>query len=297
MNLALLDEKKLISTWKQNGSYQEKNQKEIGLSERKSKQKGININLGSFFQAIINGLAKVVLIVAFFYGFFLSYRFINQSPYFNINQINLVGQKKLSNEELYSWIGPIIGENIFKLELDKITKRLVGHPWVKSASVGRVFPQGIYVEIKERVPFAKIQLEQVYVMDNYGVLLGINVIDENNLPTITGIKTINPKIGNNIAEEEIVSGLKIMNSLNRLSIFEKNQIDNVHISNRHKITFSTHTQNIKVHMRPETAQESFENLVLALGVIEKNEKNLSDIDLSFKNRIVIKNGNEVKRKI
>jgi hypothetical protein len=50
-------------------------------------------------------------------------------------------------------------------------------------------------------------------------------------------------------------------------------------------------------MRPDIAQESFENLVVTLGVIEKNEKNLSDIDLSFKNRIVIKHGNKVKKKI
>jgi hypothetical protein len=32
-------------------------------------------------------------------------------------------------------------------------------------------------------------------------------------------------------------------------------------------------------------------------VIEKNEKNLSEIDLSFKNKIVIKHENEVKKKI
>ena len=287
----------MISTWKQNEFYQGKNQKETGLSERKSKRKGVNINVSSFFLDLINGLAKVVLIVIFFYGIFMSYRFINQSPYFNVNEINLVGQKKLSNEELSSLIGPIIGENIFALELNEISKRLVGHPWIKSASVGRVFPQGIYVEIKERVPFAKIQLEQVYVMDNYGVLLGTNVIGENNLPTITGVKTKNRKIGNNVAKEEIISGLKIMHSLNRLSIFEKNKIDNIHITNRHRITFSTHTKNIKVYMRPEIAQESFENLVLALDVIEKNEKNLSDIDLSFKNRIVIKHSNKVKDKI
>ncbi|MBT7272613.1 MAG: FtsQ-type POTRA domain-containing protein, partial [Nitrospina sp.] len=230
----------MISTWKQNEFYQGKNQKETGFSERKSKRKGVNINLSSFFLDLINGLAKVVLIVIFFYGIFMSYRFINQSPYFNVNEINLVGQKKLSNEELSSWIGPIIGENIFALELNEISKRLVGHPWIKSASVGREFPQGIYVEIKERVPFAKIQLEQVYVMDNYGVLLGTNVIGENNLPTITGVKTKIRKIGNNVAKEEIISGLKIMHSLNRLSIFEKNKIDNIHITNRHRITFSTH---------------------------------------------------------
>ena len=110
-----------------------------------------------------------------FYGIFSSYRFITQSPRFNINEINLVGHKRLSNEELSSWIGPIIGKNIFKLELDGISKRLVEHPWIQSASVRRVLPQGIHIEIKERTPFAKIQMEQVYVMDNYGVLLGTEI--------------------------------------------------------------------------------------------------------------------------
>jgi hypothetical protein len=34
---------------------------------------------------------------------------------------------------------------------------------------------------------------------------------------------------------------------------------------------------------------------MALGAIEKNEKGLSYIDLSFKNRVVVKHRNEVKR--
>ena len=254
-----------------------------------------SFDLGSVFLTLITGLAKMVLVVACSYGIFSSYRFITQSPRFNINEINLVGHQRLSNEELSPWIGSIIGKNIFQLELDGISKRLVEHPWIQSASARRVFPQGIYVEIKERTPFAKIQMEQVYVMDNYGVLLGADLRGTNKLPTITGIKMKNPKIGSNVADEEIIRSLKMMYSLNQLSTFEKNPIDNVHISSRYRITFSTNTQDVKVHMRPEIAQESFKNLVLALGAIEKNEKDLSYIDLSFKNRVVVKHRDEVKR--
>ena len=295
MDLALLEEKNLVNVWKQKGSSQRKARNKNGFSERKSKREETSLDLGSIFLALINGLAKIVLVVACFYGIFSSYRFITQSPRFNINEINLVGHKRLSNEELNSWIEPIIGKNIFKLELDRIAKRLVEHPWIQSASARRVFPQGIYVEIKERTPFAKIQMEQVYVMDNYGVLLGADLRGTNKLPTITGIKMKNPKIGSNVADEEIIRGLKMMHSLNQLPMFGKNPIDNVHISSRYRITFSTNTQDVKVHMRPEIAQESFKNLVLALGAIEKNEKDLSYIDLSFKNRVVVKHRGEVKR--
>tara|TARA_Y100001949_G_scaffold12951_1_gene9506 strand:- start:150 stop:1043 length:894 start_codon:yes stop_codon:yes gene_type:complete len=295
MDLALLEEKNLVNVWKQKGSSQRKARNKNGFSERKSKREETSLDLGSIFLALITGLAKIVLVVACFYGIFSSYRFITQSPRFNINEINLVGHQRLSNEELSPWIGSIIGKNIFQLELDGISKRLVEHPWIQSASARRVFPQGIYVEIKERTPFAKIQMEQVYVMDNYGVLLGADLRGTNKLPTITGIKMKNPKIGSNVADEEIIHGLKMMRSLNQLSMFEKNPIDNVHISSRYRITFSTNTQDVKVHMRPEIAQESFKNLVLALGAIEKNEKDLSYIDLSFKNRVVVKHRGEVKR--
>ena len=295
MNLALLEEKNLVNVLKQKGSYQRKARNKNGFSGRKSKREETSLDLGSIFLTLITGLAKIILVVACFYGIFSSYRFITHSPRFNINEINLVGHKRLSNEELNSWIEPIIGKNIFKLELDRISKRLVEHPWIQSASARRVFPQGIYLEIKERTPFAKIQMEQVYVMDNYGILLGVDLRGTNKLPTITGIKMKNPKIGSNVADEEIIRGLKMMRSLNQLPMFEKNPIDNVHISSRYRITFSTNTQDVKVHMRPEIAQESFKNLVLALGAIEKNEKDLSYIDLSFKNRVVVKHRGEVKR--
>ena len=295
MDLALLEEKNLVNVWKQKGPYHRKARNKNGFSERKSKREESSFDLGSVFLTLITGLAKMVLVVACSYGIFSSYRFITQSPRFNINEINLVGHKRLSNEELSSWIGAIIGKNIFKLELDWVSKRLVEHPWIQSASARRVLPQGIYVEIKERTPFAKIQMEQVYLMDNYGVLLGSDVRGTSKLPTITGIKMKNHKIGSNVADEEIIRGLKMMHSLNQLSMFEKNPIDNVHISSRYRITFSTNTQDVKVHMRPEIAQESFKNLVLALGVIEKNEKDLSYIDLSFKNRVIVKHRDEVNR--
>jgi cell division protein FtsQ len=201
----------------------------------------------------------------------------------------MVGNKRISNEALNTWIGTIVGRNIFQLNLDEISQRLTEHPWVQSASVGRVFPQAIYIELKERTPFAKIQLENIYVMDNYGVLLGTEVDSQNKLPTITGIKIKNAKLGENIVDKEIIDGLKMMHSLNQLSMFEEKNIENVHISSRSRMIFSTHNQDTKIHIRPEIAQESFKNLVLALDAIQKNGQDLSYIDLSFKNKIILNN--------
>ena len=294
MNLALLEEKNLVDVWKQKETRQRKSRKKDEFSIRKSKWRINSFDFSSVLFTLATGLTKIILLIACFYVVFLSYRFVTHSPHFNVDEVAMVGNKRVSNEALNTWIGPIIGKNIFQLELDKISQRLVEHAWVQSASARRIFPQGIYIELKERTPFAKVQLGQVYVMDNYGVLLGTEVGDANKLPTITGIKAQNFKLGSNVANEEIIRGLKMMHSLNQLSMFENNQIDNVHISSRSRITFSTHNQDTEIHMRPEIAAESFQNLVLALDVIEKNEQDLSYIDLSFKNRVIVKHRKEAK---
>ena len=80
-----------------------------GFSGRKSKRGESSFDLGSVFLTLITGLAKMVLVVACFYGIFSSHRFITQSPRFNINEITLVGHQRLSNEELSPWIGSING--------------------------------------------------------------------------------------------------------------------------------------------------------------------------------------------
>ena len=288
MNLALLEEKNLVDVWKHKENRQRKSRKKDEFSIRKSKRRIISFDFGSVILTLATGLTKIILLIACFYVVFLSYKFVNHSPYFNIGEVAMVGNKRISNEALNTWIGPIVGGNIFQLNLDEISHKLTEHPWVQSASARRVFPQAIYIELKERTPFAKIQLENIYVMDNYGVLLGTEVGSQKKLPTITGIKKKNAKLGENIVDKEIIDGLKMMHSLNQLSMFEKNKIENMHISSKSRIVFSTHNQGIKIHIRPEIAQESFKNLVLALDAIKKNGQNLSYIDLSFKNKIILK---------
>ena len=288
MNLALLEEKNLVDVWKHKENRQRKSRKKDEFSIRKSKWRINSFGFSSVLFTLATGLTKIILLIACFYVVFLSYRFVTHSPYFNVDEVAMVGNKRISNEALNTWVGPIVGGNIFQLNLDEISQKLTEHPWVKSASARRVFPQAIHIELKERTPFAKIQLERMYVMDNYGVLLGTRFDSPNKLPTITGIKMKNTKLGENIVDEEIIDGLKMMHSLNQLSMFEKNKIESMHISSRSRMIFSTHDQETKIHISPEIAQESFKNQVLALDAIKKNGQDLSYIDLSFKNKIILK---------
>ena len=158
------------------------------------------------------------------------------------------------------FVKPYVEEDNSENAINKISQKLVEHPWVQTASARRVFPQSLHVELKERIPFAKVQLEKIYVMDNFGILLGPEERKFDELPLITGISATNPKPGNNVANEEIIRGLKTMYYINLLPMFKKNPIDSVRISNRSRVTFVTQNRNTEVHMRPGMAQENLKNL-------------------------------------
>ena len=291
MDLALLEQKNLVNAWRQAQTHQNQNRKRSGPAGRKSKQGKNDFHIGEFLRTLTTGVAKAILIAACSYGVFASYRFINSSLYFNINKVNWLGLQRLSTKDLTSWVGPIIGKNIFQLDLNQVSQKLAEHPWVQTVSARRVFPQSLYIELKERIPFAKVQLEKIYVMDNFGILLGPEERKFDGLPLITGISAKNPKPGSNVVNEDMIRGLKMMYYINQIPMFKINPIDTVHINSRSSVTFVARNRDMEVHMRPDRAEESFKNLMLVLNMIEKDERDLSYIDLSFKNKIVVKYNN------
>jgi len=294
MNLALLEQKNLVNACRQAQKHQSKIRKKSWLASKKSKLEKNDFDLRELLKAVVTGVAKAFLLAALFYVAFMSYRFITSSLYFNINNINWFGHNRLSTQDLNLWIGPMAGKNIFQLDLDKVSQKLAKHPWVETASARRAFPHSIHVELKERTPFARIQLDQVYVMDNYGILLGLEEKQFNGLPLITGVFEKNRKPGDNVVNEKIIRGLKIMYYLNRLPMFKENPTDTMRIRGQYKITFATKNRGMEIHMRPEMTQENFKNLMLVLGTIEESGKNLSYIDLSFKNKIIVKHNKNLK---
>ncbi len=294
MGFMVLEHKSPVTTWKQDRSHRRKNRKKRRPQGGKTIRKKTNFDFAAAVKALTEVTAKVILIAACFYGVFIGYRFATDSPYFAVNKVTWVGNQHLSVEELAPWGGPVVGGNIFRVDLGGISQKLAKHPWVQTASIRRVFPQGLHINITERIPFARIQLDQVYMMDSYGVLLGPEEEKFYGLPLLTGIAVKNPTPGHNVTNKEVTGGLKAMYDFNQLPLFEENPIDTVHMRNHSRMTFLTRNRDLEIHMRTNTVSDSFKNLKLALDAISEDKETLSHIDLSFKNKVVVKHQKNIE---
>ncbi|MDH3256495.1 MAG: FtsQ-type POTRA domain-containing protein, partial [Nitrospinota bacterium] len=169
-----------------------------------------------------------------------------------------------------------------------ITEQFKTNPWIENVSAVRRMPRGIRIDVQERVPFARIQLDKTYLMDHYGVLIVPDNKKYGSLPLITGVKVRRVELGNEIPVAGIVPGLQAMHFMNQLGAFKDDPIQKFHLSSPRKLVFTTETRGIDIYLAVDRIQEGFENLKIILDAMDSNLSGIHYIDLSFKDKVVVK---------
>lgn len=240
-------------------------------------------------RSIIGFFFKLIIFAGCGYAFYTFFLILTTSSQFAVNEITIVGNQSLDQKQLHMMIDQIPGQNIFTLDLEDVTNALVQHVWIRSVSAKKVYPQKLEVGISERRPYSRIQLDKVYVMDNYGVLLDQDAPKYKKLPLIVQRKNdIAPKLGHNIAGEGVIQSLKTMHYFNRLPFFRSNPLIRAEIDDQSRITFFTNKNKLKVFMTLNRITESFKNFMIMLETLDRKIDEIEHIDLSFKNQVVVK---------
>jgi cell division septal protein FtsQ len=228
--------------------------------------------------------SKLFLAGVVIYLLYASYNFLTSDPRFQITDVTFSGNHALLENQLLEWLGQVHGGNLFAYDLSRASERLAEHPWVLSASVQRKFPQKIQIELTERVPYARIKFEKVFLMDNFGVILSEEKPEYRNLPLIVqpGVKP------ENFSGERVIQSLKTMHYFNKLSFFEKNPLDIAELKGHSRIIFSTRNRDLQIQMSMETLTEGFKKFRIVLDTLEDDAVKIQMIDLSFKDQVVVR---------
>jgi cell division protein FtsQ len=115
--------------------------------------------------------------------------FLRTSQALSVRAIEVSGTSRTHLDELLRAADLYEGINIFGVDRPQVRKRLEEHPWVKRASVQRVVPDRIEIEIEEHRPAALISLEGLYLVSDEGVVFKrLQAGEALDLPIITGIE-------------------------------------------------------------------------------------------------------------
>lgn len=191
---------------------------------------------------------KIIHILLFFTilgGIFFSiqrvYLFLISWDYLSIKNITVVSSKPEIREEVYQFLrGKRLG-NILLLNIGKLQETFAAHRWIKEVRVRKIFPSTLCVEIKERIPFAVLEKENLYLIDREGIQLEkLESAGTMNLPLLVDSNNFQKDF-----KEKIELAWECLNSLPPL---EKDQLEVLDLSDYENVTVQLKAQPIKLKL-------------------------------------------------
>ena len=161
------------------------------------------------------------------------------SPLFNILEIKVVGNQKITSEKIIDMSGIIINENAFKIDTKQAIINILQEPYIEKVEIKRVLPSTIEIQVKERQATFMLEFANGYVyINNQGYMLEISE-EKLEIPIITGYITPVENIvpGNRLQTDDLKkmkAVLKIMETA-RSNEIEK-MITKIDISNDRNYT-------------------------------------------------------------
>lgn len=218
------------------------------------------------FLRLVKWATLILLLIGGGIGFLLS-------SFFNIKKIEIVGNNKLTRDEVISLSQIEIEENTFKLSKNKIEKNIKQNAYVESVKIKRNLPSTILIEIEERVPTYMITFANAYAyINNQGYFVEISK-EKLELPIITGYATKEEDIqlGERLCTEDLQ---KLDDILQIMKAAESNEIANIvtkiNIYDKQDYVLELKSEKKTVHVG-DTSNLSTKMLYIK-EIIEQNKK-------------------------
>ena len=177
--------------------------------------------------------------------------YVALSPLFNIKEINVTGNSKLSKEEIISLSELKTDENTFKVSKKNIKNKVKANAYIENVKIRRKLPDKVEIIVVERVATYMIPFANSYIyINNQGYMLEITS-QKAEMPAIVGISTPEEELheGQRLISEDLVKlgeVLQIMESANANELVDL--ITKIYISNRQDYILTLEKEKKAIHL-------------------------------------------------
>lgn len=224
--------------------------------------------------------AFILLVILFIY-------ICISSSIFELKQIDVDGNSKITKSDIIK-IGDIeTGKNIFKYNLNDVEKKLLVNPYIKYVKVSRKFPDKLVITIKENSEYAIIKegASYIYIGENGLVLSEKKDIKNKNIPLVSGIEIKNKKLNTKIK----INSDKSNDIILAIDTLKKNnmsrKIESIKI-NKNKMYMKTDDNTSIVLKIDEDIEYNINRLKAILVDLKSNNKKGGNIDLTSKEQAI-----------
>jgi cell division septal protein FtsQ len=138
-----------------------------------------------------------------------------RAPVFTVRRIEVVGATHLSAARVRALAQVPEDATLIRFPADEVAQRVARDPWVESADVTRVFPDGMRIRVTERRPVALVDAGKVFwLIDGGGfVIAQRSTEDTASMPVIRDVPGLDLKAGRKTTSEPLLNAVRVLTGM------------------------------------------------------------------------------------
>jgi cell division protein FtsQ len=259
-------------------------QKRVAVRRGPLPRKAANrLKLALVFLAIAGVIGAVVLTI-YNYGTG-SWRFRLDSS----DQLEIAGLQHVTRAQVMGVMGADIGRNVFFIPLADRKKQLEEIPWVESASVMRLLPNRMRVEVRERHPVAFVHIgSRIALVDMNGVVMDLPAggARKYSFPVIVGVGVSEP-LSTRAARMKIYG--QLVRDLDSGGAHYSQGLSDVDLSDPEDVKVTTADPNgeVLVHLGSSDYLERFKVYVAHIQEWRQQFSKVRSVDLRYDRQVIV----------
>lgn len=260
--------------------------------DRDSEGEGVGTRLRALVGYIPAFLKVALAIVVGLLGF-AGYRAAASASFFQVRTVEVQGTSRVSANEVQALVlRDVEKTGVWKADLAGVTARLERLPWVRTAVVSRVLPDGIRVRISERVPRAVVRTAsgRFRWVDEDAVLLG-EMLPTDQIPSffLRGLNEEDAAATRSENRERVQKFMELQRDWDAAGLSER--VSEVNLIDIHDVRAQLAGDNSQIEVRLGS-QDQGSRLKKALEVLDGQRQTshgglISYIDLSQGRRAIV----------
>ncbi len=217
-------------------------------------------------------------------------RVLVASEWLRVQHIVVRGNVRLSVDDVEMLVKGLRSEYIVRVPLDGYQLRLVDSPWIERATLARVLPATIDVEIVERTPMAIARLgRQLYVVDVTGVIIGEYGLEHRDidLPIVDGLMQPPGRPAAAAHEDRVRLTAALLGALASRPDLSR-RVSQIDVSNAHDAVLMLDDDPAWLHLGREQFVDRVATYLDLAPTLHERFEDLDSVDLRFGERVFVR---------
>lgn len=266
----------------------EKRKRKAPRGSRRRKTPRLDIKL--FIRKGLKLMLVLSMVSATLSVIYFSRSFILTTEFFQLSEILVEGNRKISKGALLKKAGIDGDSNIFSLDIEEAGKSIGDMPWVKTVSIEREFPDKLKIRIVERKPLALVKLDELYYVDEESNLFARADSDTGfDFPVVAGLDKKGLLKGREDAFGRLDKGLAFLKALrDREGVFSWASVSELIVDKKGGITVYTVGSGIPVYLGKTGFEKRLVRAEKALADLQQKGIKAKLIDADYNDKVLVK---------